>query len=119
MKNNYRKTGSKYERMAGEFLKVKGYQILEYNFWCRRGEIDIIAKDGDCLVFCEVKYRSDMGSGLPSEAVNERKQRKLSMCALYYLTGKGMTDVECRFDVVSIMGDQIHLYQNAFDYIGG
>lgn len=119
MEKNCRRTGARYEKIAGEYLKTKGYQILEYNFRCRRGEIDIIAKDGACLVFCEVKYRSDGQAGFPAEAVNVRKQRKLSMCALYYLTVKGMTDTECRFDVVSIMGDKICLYQNAFDYIGG
>lgn len=119
MEKNCRKTGTKYERIAGEYLKAKGYRILEYNFRCRRGEIDIIAKDGECLVFCEVKYRSDAKSGFPAEAVDERKQRRLSACALYYLAIKGEENAECRFDVVCILRNQIQLYQNAFDYIGG
>lgn len=119
MEKNRRKTGARYEKIAGEYLKTKGYRILEYNFRCRRGEIDIIAEDGACLVFCEVKYRSDTRSGHPSEAVDERKQKRLSACALYYLTVTGAEGAECRFDVVCILRDQIRLYQNAFDYIGG
>lgn len=116
--NNKRSVGTKYERIAGEYLQAKGYQILEYNFRCRMGEIDIIAKDGECLVFCEVKYRSGSGSGHPAEAVDYRKQKVISKCALYYLTVHRIGDVESRFDVVSIEGDQITVFPNAFDYIG-
>ena len=107
---NTRKIGTEYERKAGAFLEAGGYVIQEYNFRCRMGEIDIIARDGKCLVFCEVKYRSGPGSGHPAEAVDEKKQRIISKCALQ--------GIECRFDVVSIEGDEITLYKNAFDYIG-
>ena len=55
MEKNHRKTGTRYERIAGEYLKSKGYEILEYNYRSRTGEIDIIARDGEYLVFCEVK----------------------------------------------------------------
>ena len=54
---NRRRTGTKYEKIAGEFLEKQGYRILEYNFRCRYAEIDIVAKDGEYLVFCEVKFR--------------------------------------------------------------
>ena len=67
---NTRKIGTEYERKAGAYLEAKGYVIQEYNFRCRMGEIDIIARDGKCLVFCEVKYRSGPGSGHPAEAVD-------------------------------------------------
>ncbi|MGF0032747.1 YraN family protein [Bariatricus sp. SGI.154] len=116
---NRREIGTQYERKAGEHLKEKGYEILEYNYRCKVGEIDMIARDGGCLVFCEVKYRSGSESGHPAEAVDYKKQRVISKCALYYLTTHGLTDAECRFDVVSIEGEQITVYQNAFDYIGG
>lgn len=115
---NRRKIGTQYERKAGEYLKEQGYEVLEYNYRCRMGEIDIIAIDGGCLVFCEVKYRSGPKNGHPAEAVDYRKQRVISKCALYYLTTHGLTDAECRFDVVSIEGEQITVYSNAFDYIG-
>ena len=115
---NKRKIGAEYERKAGAYLEAKGYVIQEYNFRCRLGEIDIIAKDGEYLVFCEVKYRYGPGSGHPAEAVDAKKQRVISKCALYYLASKGLYGVECRFDVVSIEGDEITLYKDAFDYIG-
>ena len=118
---NRRKTGTKYEKIAGEFLEKQGYQILEYNFRCRYAEIDIVAKDGEYLVFCEVKYRTDRRKGMPSEAVHIRKQQVISRCALYYMTVNGVWGCPCRFDVVGILGeagDEIQLYRNAFDYKG-
>ena len=107
------------EALAAEYLRKKGWRIEAMNYRTRLGEIDIIARDGEYLVFCEVKYRSGTGSGDPAEAVDERKQQKISRCALHYLTAKGRTDAACRFDVVSIAGTKVRLYQNAFDYIGG
>lgn len=119
MGGNRRETGAKYERKAGKFLESQGYEILEYNYRCRLGEIDIIARDGEYLVFCEVKYRSDSKSGHPAEAVDRKKQQTISKCALYYITRRGMWEQASRFDVVSFEGDETTIYQNAFDYIGG
>ena len=119
MAENKRKIGEKYERRAGVYLAEQGYELLEYNFRCRMGEIDIIARDKGCLVFCEVKYRSGDGSGHPAEAVDFKKQKAISRCALYYLSSHGLIDLACRFDVVSFEGDTVTLYQNAFDYVEG
>lgn len=116
MAENKRKIGAEYEKTAAEYLKNIGYEILEYNYRSRQGEIDIVAKDGEYLVFCEVKYRANQQSGHPSEAVNDKKQRALSKCALYYIMKKKMEDVPCRFDVVSICGKEITLLKNAFDF---
>ena len=99
------------------YLTEKGYEILEYNYRCKLGEIDIIARDGDYLVFCEVKYRADDRKGTPAEAVDYAKQRVISKSALYYMTVNGIDEIPCRFDVVSIEDDRIILYQNAFDYV--
>ncbi len=118
-KYNRRRIGGQYERVAGEYLTSLGYEIVEYNFRCRRGEIDIIARDGDYLVFCEVKYRKDSAMGHPLEAVGMRKQQVISACAAYYLLKKGLLDVPCRFDVVSVAGREITLVRNAFLYAGG
>ena len=115
---NRRETGTQYEERAAEYLIAQNYQLLERNYRIRSGEIDIIARDGEYLVFCEVKYRSDSGSGHPAEAVDYRKQRVISKCALYYIMLHGLQDISCRFDVVSIEGNVITLYKNAFDYIG-
>lgn len=124
-KRNNRQTGAIYEQMAGTYLENQGYQILQYNYRCRQGEIDIIARDGEYLVFCEVKFRKDSSSGLPEEAVDLKKQRVISQCALYYITVHGLSGIPCRFDVIGILGSgeeaeipysSIHLYKNAFDY---
>jgi len=115
---NGRKTGAKYEKIAGEFLKQQGYQILEYNFRCRYAEIDIVARDGEYLVFCEVKFRKAGELSAALEAVSVQKQMRLSGAAVYYLMKKGCTDIPCRFDVIGIAGNHISLRKNAFDYRG-
>ena len=95
-------------------LEQHGYQILQYNYRCRIGEIDIVAKEGENLVFCEVKYRTGPGKGSPLEAVDARKQRKIFQAAMYYLTEYHISDVPCRFDVIGIEGTRIQLVKNAF-----
>lgn len=104
MKKNKRQTGAYYEQEAGRYLERLGYEILEYNYRCRLGEIDIVAKDGGCMVFCEVKYRADGRKGSPLEAVDSRKQQVIFRCAMYYLTEHRLEDVPCRFDVIGIEG---------------
>ena len=111
---NKRQTGAKYEQAAGFYLEQLGYEIIEYNYRCRFGEIDIIAKDGSYLVFCEVKYRSCKGKGSPLEAVGAGKQRTIFRCAMFYLTEHHMGNVPCRFDVVGIEGTEVVHIKNAF-----
>lgn len=104
--------------MAEEFLRGKGLQILEKNFRCRKGEIDLIARDGRYLVFIEVKYRKNRGSGSSFAAVGKQKQRTIIRVALFYLIRKGFRDdVPCRFDVVGIDGEEIRWIKNAFECI--
>ena len=114
---NKRTIGSNYEKIAGEYLEKQGYQILEYNFYSRGGEIDIIAKHNGYYVFVEVKYRENEKSGHPFEAVSVSKQRTISKCAFYYLQKNQLHDVPVRFDVVGILGDEIQVVQNAFDFV--
>ncbi len=116
MAYNRRRAGAEHEKMAGAYLEERGYRILEYNYRCKKGEIDIVAKDGEYLVFCEVKYRRGEEKGYPSQAVDVRKQRILSRCALYYLMEKGIADVPCRFDVAAILGKDVDLIKDAFQY---
>ena len=119
-KRNKRQTGAYYEREAGEYLERLGYKILEYNYRCRSGEIDIVARDNGCIVFCEVKYRTDERRGDPLEAVDERKQKRLFRCAMHYLSEHRLGDVLCRFDVVGITGEtgmknsEVTYIKNAF-----
>lgn len=116
--NNKRQIGSQKEQMAAEYLSEKGWKILERNFYCRQGEIDLIAVSPDqVLVFLEVKYRKDEKNGLPEEAVNKKKQRKIQKTAQVYLYQKGISmDRKCRFDVIAIMGNKLKLIENAFGY---
>lgn len=113
-KGNKRQTGAAYEQAAGYYLEQMGLEILEYNYRCRAGEIDIIAKDGDYLVFCEVKYRSDSRAGSPAEAVDPRKQRTIFRCAMQYLTQRHLEEIPCRFDVIGIEGTEVTYIKNAF-----
>ena len=109
--------GKKNEIIAAEYLRKKGFKILELNHKNKIGEIDIIAKDKDCLVFVEVKVRMSRAFGDPAEAVDFKKQQKLRRVVELYLIMKKVIDEKCRFDVVSILGDenpQINHILNAF-----
>ncbi len=111
--------GTAYEKQVGEYLKTEGYEILQYNFRCRMGEIDIIAKDKGYLVFVEVKYRRDGKCGHPTEAVTPKKQRTISKVASYYLLTHGCkTDRPCRFDVAAVSCSGVEIIKNAFEYQG-
>ena len=114
---NKRKEGARYEKLAQEYLKAQGYRILESNFRSRYAEIDVVAREGKYLVFVEVKQRSTRALGSGSEAVDGRKQFRISMAARYYLY-KNHVDpsMPVRFDVVSIDRGQIRLIRNAFFY---
>ena len=116
---NKRAVGTAYEKLAGVYLEQQGYEILEYNFRCYMGEVDIVAKVREYLVFIEVKYRSNRRKGNPLEAVDHRKQRIISKVASYYCLTHGYGEVQpCRFDVVAIDGAEYILIKNAFEYAG-
>lgn len=116
-KFNKRDIGTTYEKVAGEYLRTQGYEIIEYNFYSRSGEIDIIARHDGYLVFVEVKYRDSDKVGHPFEAVSISKQRTISKCAFYYMQKKHLCDVPVRFDVVGILGDKVEVIPNAFDFV--
>lgn len=114
---NKSQEGRIYESLAVDFLKEKGYQILATNFHCKMGEADIIAKDNEYLVFVEVKYRANAGSGDPAEAVGFAKQKKISRVCDYYLMTHTNSEVSVRFDVIAVLGNNIKHFVNAFEYI--
>ena len=115
------KIGKEGEELAVKFLKKNGYGIVERNYRCPYGEIDIIAMDSDVLVFVEVKTRTSDLFGLPKESVDARKQRHIIKASTEYLARSGLTDTPARFDVVSIEmdgkggGTSMELVRNAFD----
>lgn len=112
---NKRQTGMEYEQRAAQLLAERGYRIMERNFRCRQGEIDLIAEDGEYLVFVEVKYRQDGQMGRSTEAVNFRKQQRIIRSARYYLLcHPDERERPCRFDVVAFQGEEAELFQDAF-----
>lgn len=111
------------EEAAVKYLLQHHYKILERNYRCKSGEIDIIAQDGQYIVFIEVKTRRNTQYGLPSEAVNYYKRRKIIQTARHYLAYKHKFSEDVRFDVIEVLGEmqrekpcihQIRLIQNAF-----
>ena len=112
---NRRAVGACFEELAARYLEKQGYSILERNFSSRYGEIDLIAKDKDTIVFVEVKYRSSISAGDPAEAITARKQERIRKTAQYYLCRHQISEnVPCRFDVAAVLGSQIRLLKNAF-----
>ena len=99
---------------ACEYLKNKNYQIIEQNYKNKIGEIDIVARYKKTIVFVEVKMRSSLAFGRPSEAVNLQKQRKIRNVATIYLMQKKLMDCECRFDIIEVVDREINHIENAF-----
>ena len=115
MADNQTSLGRAAEEMAVKLLKKRGYKIIERNYRSSLGEIDIIARDGKTLTFIEVKARSGDLFGPPQEAVDLRKQIKLSKVAMDYIIKMGIEGQPMRFDVVAITGDKAELIKNAFE----
>ena len=117
--SRHRETGLGGEALAVSHLQKKGYEILARNYRCLFGEVDVIARDGNCVVFVEVKRRLSLRFGKPEEAIHVRKRKKISRTALYYLQERGWMDRNARFDVVVIRpgsdGEEIRLIRNAFE----
>ena len=109
-----RDTGIAAESEAIAALRAAGYDIVEQNYRCKIGELDVIARDRGVLVFVEVRSRADDSHGHAAEMVTRRKQRKVIRVALYYLGSEQPEFDECRFDVVAITGGVIDVIKDAF-----
>jgi putative endonuclease len=110
------------ERQAADFLKANGYKIIARNYKTKFGEIDIVAKEKETIVFVEVKARHSDRFGGPEAAINRFKQGQISKAALFFLKDNGLLENKARFDIVSIRYreklPQINLIRNAFDLDG-
>ncbi|MBY5923212.1 YraN family protein [Ferrimonas balearica] len=106
--------GKEAERQASRYLQQQGLTHVAQNVQCRFGELDLIMRQGDTLVFVEVKYRRAGGFGGAIAAVTPQKQQKLRLTANWYLQQQGLSQSPCRFDVLAIDGDTINWIQNAF-----
>lgn len=113
--------GNRGEALAAAFLEKQGYEILCRNYHCRGGELDIVARRGGFLVFAEVKTRTAGSFGVPAEAVDLRKQKRLLLAATDYIW-KRPADLQPRFDVIEVVtrgvgdfsGCEIRQIENAF-----
>lgn len=113
--------GRRGEDIAARFLKKMGYKIIERNFRCRIGEIDIIAFEKGVLIFIEIKTRTSDTFAPPQLSVNRLKQQKIINSALSYLVQKKITGIDCRFDIITITfppdlkkGEKVTLIKDAF-----
>ena len=114
MENN-RTKGSLYEQKAADYLESAGYTILARNYRASRFEIDIIACEAETLVFVEVKYRADESFGNGLYAVDSRKRMRIRNAAREYLMRQKISeDTACRFDVISIVGEELNHIREAF-----
>lgn len=106
--------GTEAEHRAARFLVAHGYTIVARNFRTRFGELDIVARDGDTLVFVEVRRRSSADFGHAAESVNALKRARVSKQALRYLAIARPAFSTARFDIVAITGDEITLIRDAW-----
>ena len=108
-----RKLGAVAEQRAAVFLSGLGYRVLERNFTCRMGELDIVAQDGDTVVFVEVRSRASLSYGLAAETIVMAKRRKLIKTASLYAQARGL-DCPMRFDVVAFGPEGLEHFPDAF-----
>ena len=109
-----RRQGNKAENKAAEYLKSKGYRILERNFLCPQGEVDIIAQKDDAIIFVEVKQRSSKAFGGGVAAVTKAKQQKVGAAAMFYLKQYKKAYGALMFDIIAITEGKLEHIQNAF-----
>ena len=113
-KINTREKGGFYENISREYLVSKDFKILDNNFKCKLGEIDIIAIKNNVLHFIEVKYRNSDQYGHPLESISSCKQRKIKKVANYYLTFIYKNEIDCSFDALCILNNDIIYVENCF-----
>ena len=114
---NRRNTGTAYEKIAADYLRKQGIKIREMNYRISQGEIDLIGEDRDAIIFIEVKYRKTASYGYPWEAVSINKQKKICKVARQYCYSKRIKK-QVRYDIVSICGEEIIWFKNAFEHFG-
>ncbi|MGN0813615.1 MAG: YraN family protein [Candidatus Coproplasma sp.] len=114
IKGEKRRVGFWGERKAVGYLKKQGYRILERNYRCPLGEVDIIAGKGEVVAFVEVKTRSNISFGQPNEAVTRERQNRYIRTAKHYFSGK-TPDCVVRFDIIEVLNGKINHIESAFE----
>jgi len=111
-----RAKGDLYEIKTIRYIESLQFYVLDRNYYSRFGELDIIAKDQNTLVFIEVKYRTNGNYGHPSESINYYKRRNIINTAMWYMKDKGIQNCNVRFDIALWYKGHIDYYKGAFDY---
>jgi putative endonuclease len=106
--------GAQGEALAVQWYEARGYTVLDRNWRCREGEIDVIVAREATIVFCEVKARTSDRFGAPVEAVTRTKQMRLRRLAAAWLSARGVHGRDLRFDVASVMGGRVEVIEAAF-----
>ena len=114
--------GMQGQQEAEAFLLASGYSILEKNYRIRTGEVDLIARHGNYVIFIEVKFRKGFKFGYPRESVGRVKQSRIIRTALHYISTHNLSSHDFRFDVIEVLSDggqvQVNHIENAFDATG-
>lgn len=106
------KLGQMGERKAADYLARKGYRIIERNYKCKVGELDIIAMEGRTLIFVEVKTRSNLSYGMPCESINRTKKGHILRTARYYIQFNNFESLDTRIDVIEVLLMESDFYIN-------
>jgi putative endonuclease len=109
-----RALGTSGEEAVAAWYVAEGYRVVDRNWRCRTGELDLVLRRGRVVVFCEVKTRSSDAFGLPAEAVNRQKQQRIRVLAARWLDESPSPASEIRFDVACVLNDEIEVIQAAF-----
>lgn len=114
MKPTNREIGARGEDIAAAWYEAHGYQVIDRNWRCRDGELDLVLRNGRQVVFCEVKHRSGLGFGTPAEAITRDKKQRIRHLAARWLTTAKPRPAEIRFDVAAILNGEIEILEGAF-----
>ena len=109
-----REVGASGEDLAAAWYEANGYEVVDRNWRCRHGELDLVLRNGRQVVFCEVKARSGVGFGLPGEAITRDKKQRIRFLAARWLEDAKPRPAEIRFDVAAILGDDVEVLEGAF-----
>jgi len=109
-----REVGKRGEDLAADWYRARGYEVLDRNWRCRQGELDLVLRNGRQVVFCEVKHRTGLGFGRPAEAVTREKRQRIRYLASRWLEGAKPRPAEIRFDVVAVLDGEVEVLEGAF-----
>lgn len=115
--NQSKRKGMLAEKAAAAFLVSRGFEIIRANYTVRGAEIDIIAKENDCIVFVEVKWRTSCRYSTPRESVTDAKKRRICMAALQWLQENSLQEANVRFDIIEGSPQGMTLLRAAFSYV--